>query len=156
MPSSKPSTAKKRNVVSDDMRKLIVQDVLHRGHTKAATAKRCRLPYSTVDSIVQKFEDTGEYRAQKKKGGAFRGRRWQQEHIDVLQRYVDLHPGATLKDIQLHLHQETGFNPSITNVHSVLKEVCHVSVKSVRIRACKRQNTQVAEETQTRKTPTIE
>ena len=86
-----------------------------------------------ADSRRSSNEDTGEYRAQKKKGGAFRGRRWQQEHIDVLQRYVDLHPGATLKDIQLHLHQETGFNPSITNVHSVLKEVLHVSGKRVRI-----------------------
>ncbi|SPO20915.1 uncharacterized protein UTRI_00392 [Ustilago trichophora] len=119
----------KRNVVPDSIREKIVDFVLHKGQTKAEVAKRLDYPWSTVDSIIRKYEDTGDSSAQKKKGGAFRGHRAQQHHLDVMLRYVSQHPGATIEEIRRHLQQETGLELSITSVQNALHDRCHLTLK---------------------------
>ncbi|SPO22464.1 uncharacterized protein UTRI_01142 [Ustilago trichophora] len=94
---------KKKNVVPDPIQAKIVDFVLHKGQTKAEVSKRYNYAYSTVDSIVWKYEQTGETLVQRKKGGAFRGSKVGKDHLNTMLEFVGQHPSATIEEIRHHL-----------------------------------------------------
>ncbi|SJX63641.1 related to transposase [Sporisorium reilianum f. sp. reilianum] len=128
-----PATNRKRNVVPDPIRKKIVEFVLHRGETKADVAKRFDYAWSTVDSIVRKYEETGESSAQRKKGGAFRGSKVNDEHLEVMLSYVADHPSTTVDEISRHLHEQTGLELSQTATRLALRDCLHITLKWVNV-----------------------
>lgn len=72
---------------------------MHCSKTKGDAAAAFDYLWSTIDSIIQKYEETGDFTAQKKKGGAFRRQKVQQHHINVIMDYVSRHPSATIEEI---------------------------------------------------------
>ncbi|SPO29057.1 uncharacterized protein UTRI_05631 [Ustilago trichophora] len=123
----------RRNVVPDSIRAKIVDFVLHKGETKAAVAKRLDYPWSTVDSIVRKYEDTGETCAQRKKGGAFRGSKINDEHLNVMLEYISDNPSATIDEIREHLQERTGLELSQTSTRTALRDRLHVTLKRTNV-----------------------
>ena len=86
-----------------------------------------------MDSIIRKYEETGETAATNKKRGAFRGSKVSQEHVDAMLPFVTDHPSATLLEIQQHLKEQTGLHLSITTVQKCLHDRLHITLKRTNV-----------------------
>lgn len=124
---------RKRNSVPDSIREKIVDLVLHGGHTKAEVAKRYDYPYTTVDSIVKKFEITGETAAQRKKGGAHRGSQLGEQELGLMLHYIAEHPNATINEVKNHIRNERGLSLSVSMVQRCLRDRLHLTLKRINV-----------------------
>ena len=70
-----------------------------RGESISGVARRLEIPYSTVYSIVRRFEEVGDIMPGHR-GGAQRRRRLNDDHIQFLYQYTDRQPYATLREIR--------------------------------------------------------
>lgn len=119
----------KWTVVPDSIQEKIIDFVMHRGLTKAEVAKQFDYKYTTVDSIICKYEATGETVAQWKKGGAFCRSKFSKEHEEIMLCYVADHPSATLLEIKAHLREQSGLELSVTSMQTCLCERLHITLK---------------------------
>lgn len=123
----------RRNQVPDSICNKIVDMVCFHGMRKAEVARRFEYPWTTVDTIVRKFQDTGKTKSQRKRGGALTGSKVKPEHLEMMVRYLEDHPAATLHEIRAHLMEHGSLELSISYLSKVLADRCHVTLRRLHV-----------------------
>ena len=68
-----PPQKRARQTLSDALKKLIVESVVSKGHSKADVARKYNLSFSTVFTIIKRFEHNGQILSLKRGGCATHG-----------------------------------------------------------------------------------
>lgn len=125
------STKDHQRRVGDSVRELIIDSVIGFGKSRAQVARQFSLHWSTVDSIVKKFEDTGIIHCQTNSSSHQHQKKLRIQHIMFMCQMIAEKPGTTLEEIQLNLLTEFPEIGSIavSTIQKTLTEEARVTCK---------------------------
>ena len=113
---------------SIDLRERVVAARVEDGQSLGEIAERFRIPKSTVQNIVRRYQQTGTV-APKAHGGG-RKPSFSARMLQRLEREVVAHPDATLEE----LRQRSGVRVSLVAYHKRLKQLGFTRKKSLYVR----------------------
>lgn len=113
---------------SVDLRKRVVAARVEDGQSMGLIAERFRIPKSTVQNILRRYEQAGTV-APKPHGGG-RKPAFSPAALRRLERDVERHPDATLEE----LRERSGVKVSLVAFHKRLKQLGFTRKKSLYVR----------------------
>ncbi len=114
---------------SVDLRKRIVAARVEDGQSLGVIAERFRLPKSTVQNILRRYEQAGTLEPKPHGGG--RQATFSPGALRRLERDLVHHPDATLEE----LRERSGVKASLVAFHKRLKQLGFTRKKSLYVRA---------------------
>ena len=114
---------------SVDLRKRVVAARVEDGQSLGVVAERFRMPKSTVQNILRRYQQAGMITPKPHGGG--RQSAFSPEALRRLARDVVRHPDATLEE----LRERSGVKVSLVAFHQRLKQLGFTRKKSLYVRA---------------------
>lgn len=114
---------------SVDLRKRVVAARVEDGQSLGVVAERFRMPKSTVQNILRRYQQAGTITPKPHGGG--RQSAFSPEALRRLARDVVRHPDATLEE----LRERSGVKVSLVAFHQRLKQLGFTRKKSLYVRA---------------------
>lgn len=133
VPAMPPPQKRARQTISIALKKLIVESVVSKGHSKADVAKMYKLSFSTVSTIIKKFEHDGQLSSSNRRGPKPRHRKLADKDVDTMLDYIAKHPAANIDEIREHLREQGLPQISATTTQRAIKDRCHCSLKRLHI-----------------------
>ena len=122
------NSASRRSVISDEVRKLIIQQYSVNKMKIIDISRMFNVPRTTVSSIISNFNKNGQ-ETKLKRGGDYSSK-LNDEMKDSVRSWIDENAAITLKNLCTKVQEKYNIVVSSTTIHRTIKDF-HYSLKRI-------------------------